>query len=247
MRPTVGQISSEGVLPLSTTIDTVGWFAHDAVTLRRAGESLLSPKKDESGNAKRLLIAVDAFALVSNTVSEHLHGEALEKIRQHFSNVEEIRLEQFDLTTLPMHLDHVRAWEATRFYSDWMSKTSPNMAPDIKLRFEASSKITKEQHDQSLIFIDELRDKLNSLLGSEHSDLPTNHGRLTAQSNMHPRKICFKNRLRNLNLTSLASVARLPQVSIPFTLKPGWKHGISLLGSSFSDSMLLSLAVAIAE
>ena len=244
MRPTVGQISSEGVLPLSTTIDTVGWFAHDAVTLRRAGESLLS-KKDESGNAKRLLIAVDAFALVSNTVSEHL-GEALEKIRQHFSNVEEIRLEQFDLTTLPMHLDHVRAWEATRFYSDWMSKTSPNMAPDIKLRFEASSKITKEQHDQSLIFIDELRDKLNSLLGSDTviclpttADLPP---KVDASA-----EDLLKNRLRNLNLTSLASVARLPQVSIPFTLKPGWKHGISLLGSSFSDSMLLSLAVAIAE
>ena len=42
-RPTHGRVSAEGVVPLSHSFDTVGWFANDAKKLVAMGEVLLDP------------------------------------------------------------------------------------------------------------------------------------------------------------------------------------------------------------
>ena len=53
MRPTHGRVDDAGVVPLSHSFDTVGWFAKDAKTLRVMGDVLLEPdSKDAETSAK---------------------------------------------------------------------------------------------------------------------------------------------------------------------------------------------------
>ncbi len=65
IRTTHGAISTEGVVPLAPSFDTVGWFAREADLLYRIGEVLL-PTQSASKLPARLLIADDAFALADN-------------------------------------------------------------------------------------------------------------------------------------------------------------------------------------
>ena len=69
LRPTHGRISLDGVLPQSSSYDTVGWFARDPETFAQVGSVLL---QSESRNKlpSHVLIAEDAFALLDNNVSE---------------------------------------------------------------------------------------------------------------------------------------------------------------------------------
>ncbi|MFD2030022.1 amidase family protein [Ancylobacter dichloromethanicus] len=59
MRPTHGRIALDGVSRFAPRFDTVGWFARDAVLLKRVGEALLGPSRPQGFD--RVLLAVDAF------------------------------------------------------------------------------------------------------------------------------------------------------------------------------------------
>ena len=66
MRPTHGRVDDAGVVPLSHSFDTVGWFAKDAKTLRVMGDVLLEPdSKDAETSAKlgkaRMAMCSDAL------------------------------------------------------------------------------------------------------------------------------------------------------------------------------------------
>ena len=75
LRPTHGRISAEGVLPLSPSYDTVGWFARDADMLARVGDVLLNGN-DVGGQVRRLLWLDDAFELADDSVRPALEEAA---------------------------------------------------------------------------------------------------------------------------------------------------------------------------
>ena len=77
MRPTHGRVDDAGVVPLSHSFDTVGWFAKDAKTLRVMGDVLLEPdSKDAETSAKlgkaRMAMCSDAFTLVDPRVRDEI-------------------------------------------------------------------------------------------------------------------------------------------------------------------------------
>ena len=65
-RPTHAAVSATGVVRFAPSMDTVGWFARDAETLRAVGEVLLAPRlgkrdgNDERRKPARLLVLEDA-------------------------------------------------------------------------------------------------------------------------------------------------------------------------------------------
>lgn len=61
MRPTHGRISVAGVMPLSPSFDTVGWFARDATMLKRVGDILLDG--GAASPVRGVLLLEDAFDL----------------------------------------------------------------------------------------------------------------------------------------------------------------------------------------
>ncbi|OUS48631.1 amidase family protein [Ostreococcus tauri] len=78
-RPTHGRVDATGVVPLSHSFDTVGWFTKDAKTLRVMGEILLDPEtRDAETSAKigrgRLAACSDAFRLVDPAVKQAMNA-----------------------------------------------------------------------------------------------------------------------------------------------------------------------------
>ncbi len=69
MRPTHGRVSCRGVVPLAPSLDTVGWFAREALLLQRIGGVLLA-EHPSATLPTRILIADDAFALVEDAVRD---------------------------------------------------------------------------------------------------------------------------------------------------------------------------------
>jgi amidase len=82
-RPTHGRVPKAGARVLAPSFDTGGWFARDAVTLRRMGEALLLPPVAEEGGGSgrpplllarpRWLVARDAFELASPAAARAIY------------------------------------------------------------------------------------------------------------------------------------------------------------------------------
>lgn len=64
-RPSHGIVSCVGTVPVSQSLDTVGWFARDPITLRKVGQILLRTPLCEVNQPRRVFIADDYFNLIS--------------------------------------------------------------------------------------------------------------------------------------------------------------------------------------
>ncbi|KAE9467064.1 hypothetical protein C3L33_01023, partial [Rhododendron williamsianum] len=67
-RPSYGAVSHVGIVPVSSSCDTVGWFAKDPIILRRVGHLLLQVPFAVQRNPRSIIIADDCFQLVKNSV-----------------------------------------------------------------------------------------------------------------------------------------------------------------------------------
>jgi amidase len=97
IRPTHGRISLHAALELSPSFDTCGFFARDASTLARVAEVLLGEDPSDFPKAPRLLMPVDAWALLSRETRQ-AHEPALSLIQSRLGAVRscEVSLESFD-------------------------------------------------------------------------------------------------------------------------------------------------------
>ncbi len=73
-RPTLDRVSTRGLVPLSPSLDTVGWFARDPELLLKVGNVLLDEPRAETGPPQVALWADDAAALVDPAVLEALQA-----------------------------------------------------------------------------------------------------------------------------------------------------------------------------
>ncbi|MBA0803793.1 hypothetical protein Gohar_013964, partial [Gossypium harknessii] len=62
-RPSLGAVSTVGVLPMSQSYDTVGWFARDPMILNRIGRVLLHLPDVDPIKPSQIIIAEDCFRL----------------------------------------------------------------------------------------------------------------------------------------------------------------------------------------
>ncbi|GMQ11526.1 hypothetical protein CsSME_00054136 [Camellia sinensis var. sinensis] len=63
-RPSYGSVSHMGIIPVSSSFDTVGWFAKDPNILRRVGHVLLQVPFSLQRNPRNIIIADDCFQLL---------------------------------------------------------------------------------------------------------------------------------------------------------------------------------------
>lgn len=90
-RPSHGSVSAVGCVPMSPSLDTVGWFARDAEVLRSVGHVMLQQPYTTMRAPQRLLIADDLFVLSTApskpiiqavaATAEKLIGRTLEHVK----------------------------------------------------------------------------------------------------------------------------------------------------------------------
>ena len=243
LRPTHGRISTAGVVDLAPSFDTVGWFARDARLLARVGELLLGADPKDF-TYRRVLRADDAFGCAEPPTIALL-APWLGRVERALAPAEGIRLCPTQLADWAQVFRICSAREAWESDGAWIERVNPRFAPDVQARFDYARSLRdaevaaarKSRHEIASLLLALLREDTVIALPSAPGPAPKRDT---------PMEELDAVRGRNLQLTCVAGLAGLPQVSIPAGRIDGGPVGFGLIGPRGSDRALLNLAIAVA-
>jgi amidase len=232
-------------VPLAPSFDTVGWFARNADTLAAVGEVLLGEEGSVAALSGSLLVAEDAFGLAEPGVRSTL-SEGLDKIRGVFSSSSPVAVSAVPLSQWRETFRTIQAYEAWQAHGAWIKATQPSFGPGVRERFAYAATVTREAAEAAQQQRRELiHPLLDSLGDGELLCLPTCPDVAPLRTTHEGSLEAFRNRL--LELTAIAGLAGLPQVTIPVATVAGIPVGLSFIAPRGADRRLLSAAQSIAR
>ncbi len=242
LRPTHGRISLEGVMPLAPGFDTVGWFARSSEVMQRVGRVLL-PEWVAPAKAGCVAVPQDAWAVADASVVAALDGP-LQQIIATVGDMRDVTLSEAGLGSWFSAFRILQGAEIWSVHRDWIERTNPHFGPGVAQRFQWAAAIASDQVAAAERKRTEVADSLALLLdGGTVMALPTAPG-IAPRLNL-PADELEEFRYRALQLTAIAGLARLPQISIPVARVDGCPIGLSLIGGRGMDELLLDLAATV--
>jgi amidase len=235
-RPTHGAVPTAGVVPLSPSYDVPGWITRDADTLARAGAVLLSEAPARALPA-RLLIADDAWALGSSEVVRGLQS-SLAATQGLFGQVAHDALAADGLLAWQQVFRVIQGHEVWRTHGDWIRRCSPRFGPDIDERFKWASTITDADAEAAGVQRARISRMLDDVLQDAVLCIPT----VSFVAPVKGSPTAAEDRTRALCLLAVASLAGLPQLTMPVIDGNSCSLGLSLVGARGSDRALLEQA-----
>jgi amidase len=164
----------------------------------------------------------------------------LEGLKKSFGEPEPVALaaKLNDWRKALMSLNSPEIWQA---HGEWITKTKPRFGPLILDRFLNASKVTEEQAETQGKVRAQVAEEMAELLdGDAVLFWPTAPG--PAPFLNTPPEAVESFRFRILSLTSVAGLARLPQINLPLAEAEGAPLGLSIIAAHGNDMLLLSLA-----
>lgn len=238
LRPTHGAVSSAGVVPLAPSYDVVGWITRDAATLARVGQVLLpAPVRGRDRLPGRLLVADDAWALASEAVRQGL-ATPLESMMGRFDAVEHIALAPEGLLAWQQVFRVIQGREVWAAHGEWITRHAPRFGPDIGERFKWASTIGAGEADAAAVERRRIAALLDELLGDAVLCLPT----VSFVAPVKGSTTAAEDRTRALCLLCIASLAGLPQLTMPVMAGNQCSVGLSLIAARGRDLALLEHA-----
>ncbi len=244
LRPSHGRISLDGVMPLAPSFDTVGWFTRDAELLHRVGVVLFGSAAGTATRWQRLLLAEDAFALATPAAAAAL-APLVGRLEQRLTPGEKVRAAgaEDSLEDWMWRFRHIQAREIMATHAAWIAETKPTFGPESQERFDWAAGITEAQAAPAREAREVFAARLTGLLGDDALLC------LPAAPGIAPRCDSDAEQLKAhrsavLCLTSIAGLARLPQVSLPLARVEGCPLGLSLIAPRGADEDLLAFAEA---
>ena len=239
MRPTHGRVPVEGIIPFGPSFDVVGWFARKASVFAAVGRVLL--KDLDTTAPRRLLVAMDAFALVDPRVADALSG-AVAAVERIVGSSEEVTVSPEGLPAWLEIFRHVQAAEIWRNHGEWITEVKPNFGPGIRERFAWAAAVNPSDVALNRKRWGGVKAGLRNFLGDgDVLCLPTSP-RVAPFKNTRTseKEITFRNQA--MCLLCIAGLGGLPQVSLPLATLDGMPIGLSLVGPAGADTQLLALA-----
>ncbi|WP_454690594.1 amidase [Achromobacter aloeverae] len=243
LRTTHGLLSARHMVPLSPLFDTVTWLAARDEVFERVGRVLLDDAREVAWREAVVLTdacaqADAAFGPLVESVAGALQADGLPLARGPVSAT--------DLETWRRAYITVSAHDAWRAHGDWITREQPVFAPAIAARWQAAAGTGAEAAAEARAVQDRLRAEVRGLLGEDRvAVLPSASSAAIART-ADPAAVDAI-RAQTFRLTSIAGLAGLPQVNIPFIGDDGLPAGVSLLGPAGSDLSLIRLAISIGK
>lgn len=231
LHPSRGAISTDGLLPLAPTLDTVGWFARSIDMLQRVGDVLLP--RLAAMPLGRLLVAQDlletadpacrdAFPILGPPVMIAPEGS------DHWLWV----------------FTHLQGFEAWQIFGEWIERERPTLESGVQAAFELAASVTEAEYRRACKQRNLLKDRLNKLLGdSTVLCFPTAVAGAPART-ASPEELAERRR-RELVRCAYAGLAGLPQINIPLSNVDHRPVGLSLAGPRGSDRELIRFAASL--
>lgn len=246
MRPTHGRVPMEGVVPLATSFDTVGWFARSGQTLRTLGRAMLADDSEPT-EVTTVLVADDLLALTEPAVHAGLRlraNEIAERLTGRASQLVQVVPESDHLDAWFYAFRMRQQWEAWQAHGRWITDRRPAMASDIAGRFIQASQITTDEVAEA----DRIRRRVQGRLESLVVEgavllLPSTMGPAPEPTLSGPE--ADEMRARMLAINSIGGTTGSPTVVVPATELDGCPVGLGLLGRPGSDALLLDAAATL--
>lgn len=246
IRPTHGRVATDGVMPLSRSLDVIGWFARDAELFATVGTVLL-PDFSPAPSIGRLLVAEDLMALVDDRTRDALTG-AIDRVAGLLGAPEFLRVADdasvADLDTWALTVRTLWGREAWVEHGDWMTSERPKLGSGVAARFEARARVTAEEAAEALVRRDRISEYLDDLLADGAViALPAAPGTAPRIGGSDAEIDPF--RVTNEPIGALSGLGQLPEIVLPLTNVDGLPLGLGLAAARGNDEMLLDLAQAL--
>ncbi|HEU4421879.1 MAG TPA: amidase [Pilimelia sp.] len=237
LRPSHDRVSRTGIVPLAASFDVAGPICADLGTLRLAASAMLSGTA-LAERPRRLLVPPDLWALADPAVREALRP-AIAALGAHLPIDDG---PAFGADGAP---DYVQAFAVVqgrdfwRQHGVWITEHRPEFGPGVGSRVRAAAARTDAEAAEAAGVLAATRAALGSIMdGSGVLVLPTT----PVPAPPRPPTGVPELRRRMLALTTLASLAGLPALSVPAALVAGRPVGLCLAGPAGSDEHLIELA-----
>jgi aspartyl-tRNA(Asn)/glutamyl-tRNA(Gln) amidotransferase subunit A len=254
LKPTLGEVSTEGVVPLSRTLDHLGPFAltvHDARLVYRAmlGEGARHGGADLSRSADDLSLAIPRGYLTELLDSDvrTRFDEAVAALRATGTKVTDVAIPHASST--PAVYVHIHASEAATYHARTLDTHADRYMPAVRRRLELGRYVLAQDYVRAMDGREVLRREVDAALaGCDALLLPTlpipappiGAEHLVIDGAEQPVRALM------LRLTQLFNVTGHPAISIPCGLASrGLPVGLQIVGHRSRTEALLSVACAI--
>ncbi|WP_259782464.1 amidase [Aestuariispira ectoiniformans] len=245
LRTTHDRISRQGVIPLAQSFDTVGWFARDPDLMERVGRVLfVNWKVDDPANYE-LALPMDFWALADSETAAALQSgvEALQRLMGEAITFDLSGDEALEDWFMPFRVCQGR--EIWKNHGAWVEANNPEFGPGLGERLHWTSTITEAQWAEANALRQNIADKTNRLLKTRTVlVIPTAPGPAPEKGQDAAALESF--RYRALQLTGIAGLSGVPQISLPLGKVDGCPVGLSLIAAKGCDELLLTIAARLA-
>jgi amidase len=250
-RPSQDAVSTEGVWPLAPRFDTVGWFARDGATLARVGDVLLGSNAEANATAPpRLLLADEATAFLEPAARAAFFDAAGALAGRLARPLEPVAVGGDSAPAsgwLATYLALQNA-EAAALHGAWIARARPSFGSLIAGRLARALTVSPDDVAAAERVRVALDARATALLAP-----PSGAGGWlvwpSAEGAAPPRGLpdakVEAHTGPSLALGALASLAGLPQVSLPLAEVEGCPFGVSLIGPRGADRALLAVAASL--
>jgi amidase len=243
LRPSHGVLSVQGVVPLAPSFDTPGWVSKSPEVMLQVGEALLPPDQYELDSKSFTLAFPEDLWSRARPEFDDVLKPIYQIISSFFSSMGSTNLSSNKLLDWQNAFRMVQGFEAWQSHGDWVKSVQPNFGPGIKERFQWASTISENEAIDAKNAMLNHAQKIYDYLNHSVICMPT-------VSYLAPKKgeaSSEQDRTNALCLLSLASMAGVPQISMPLATIDGKALGLSLMSQRYTDRQLLKLSQNISK
>jgi aspartyl-tRNA(Asn)/glutamyl-tRNA(Gln) amidotransferase subunit A len=249
LKPSLGEIPTAGVVPLSTTLDGVGPMARSVADARVVYHALRgeSPGPGSGARPQQLGIPRDYFLALLDRQVESVFERACDSIRAAGIAVVDVAIPHAgDLAAV---YTHIVLSEAAAFHAAGLEQRPDAYTPNVRLRLELGRAILAEDYLRALRGRERLRAEVDAALrGCDALLLPTVAVPATLLGVETVTVGATEEPVRNitLRLTQLFNVTGHPAITLPCGLTAeGLPVGLQLAGHAGATGALLDVAATI--
>jgi aspartyl-tRNA(Asn)/glutamyl-tRNA(Gln) amidotransferase subunit A len=251
LKPSLGDVSTDGVVPLSRTMDHVGPLTLSVADARLVyhaltGDHAAAPPAPMPVSGLRLAVPRTYFCDLLDDEVRARFEEALDRLRSAGAHVDEVEIRHAtDLATVYLHLV---LGDAAAYHATTLETMPEKYTPPVRVRLEMGRYILAEDYVRALAGREVLRREVDAALAL--------HDALVLPTLPIPAPVLGENMvqigtqsepIRNvmLRLTQLFNVTGHPAISIPDgNTSTGLPCALQLVGSRMQTDALLNVALA---
>ncbi|OLO28149.1 amidase [Alkalihalophilus pseudofirmus] len=236
IRPTHGAVSTEGLIPLASQFDTVGWMTKSAELLFEVGQVLLDQPETKKRFTK-LIIPQDIISMMP-TECKDIFLKQVEWWKNQYEHVDTQVIAPDGIQEWLNAFRTLQGYEIWQTHGEWISEVNPTFGPDIDQRFKWASTIKEDDVHLAKQKKEDYRKQILELLGEDGLILmPTAPG--IAPKVGKQGKELEEQRVKTLQMTCISGLVGCPQISLPLLQIDDLPVGLSVLAGREQDLRLL--------